>query len=96
LLAPTLEAQMSIGASIFLIVVGAILKFAINVDVPYVSLDVIGYILMAAGVIGLILSFVFWGPRRRRSSTQRRTYNDGGEQVTEEERYDDRRPPPVA
>lgn len=49
---------MRIGSSIALIVIGAILAFAINVEVPYISLDLIGYILIAAGVIGLIWSLL--------------------------------------
>lgn len=62
---------MSIGAGIFLIAVGAILTFAVNVDVQWVDLDMIGYILMAAGVvvviIGIILAF-----RKRKSVVTRR------------------------
>lgn len=49
---------MRIGSSIALIAIGAIVAFAINAEVPYVSLDLIGYILMAAGVIGLIWSLL--------------------------------------
>lgn len=40
---------MSIGAGIALFVIGAILLFAVDVDVTYVNLDMIGYILMGAG-----------------------------------------------
>jgi hypothetical protein len=56
---------MGIGASIFLIVVGAILTFALNVTVGGVNLDVVGWILMVAGVIGLIFTTLIWGPRTR-------------------------------
>lgn len=49
---------MNIGASIFLIAVGAILSFAVNASVRSVELDVVGYILMAAGAIGLLLSLM--------------------------------------
>ena len=49
---------MRIGSSIALIVIGAIVAFAINAEVPYISLDLIGYILIAAGVIGLIWSLL--------------------------------------
>ena len=45
---------MRIGSSVFLIALGAILTFAVEADVPYISLDLVGYILMAAGVVGLI------------------------------------------
>jgi len=49
---------MTIAGSIFLIAVGAILRFATNVHVAHVSLDTVGLILMIAGVAGLILGFV--------------------------------------
>jgi hypothetical protein len=49
---------MTIAGSIFLIAVGAILRFATNVHVAHVSLDTVGVILMIAGLAGLILGFV--------------------------------------
>ena len=42
---------MSIGLGIFLFVVGAILAFAVNVSVEWINLDLIGYLLMGAGVV---------------------------------------------
>ncbi len=61
---------MGIGASIFLLAVGAILAFAVqNQNVAGLSIPVIGYILMAAGLLGLVLTLVIWGPRSRRSDT---------------------------
>jgi hypothetical protein len=49
---------MTIAGSIFLIAVGAILRFATNLHVAHVSLDTVGLILMIAGAAGLILGFV--------------------------------------
>ncbi len=46
---------MTIGASIFLIAVGAILKFAVTATVANVDLQVVGVILMIAGGIGLLI-----------------------------------------
>ncbi len=60
---------MGIGASIFLIALGAILTFALDVSVGGIDIDVVGWILMVAGVIGLIFTTVIWGPRRRASTT---------------------------
>jgi predicted membrane channel-forming protein YqfA (hemolysin III family) len=63
---------MSIGASIFLLVVGAILTFAVNVEAEGFSINTVGIILMIAGVVGLLLSLLFWSsfsPYRRRSAT---------------------------
>ena len=57
---------MGIGASIFLLAIGAILAFAVQVDnVAGIDLQVIGVILMAAGLLGLILTLVIWAPRNR-------------------------------
>ena len=63
---------MTIGASIFLIAVGAILYFATNLHVAHVDIDVVGLILMLAGLAGLILGFVqqgMWSRRSRRDIT---------------------------
>ncbi len=60
---------MTIAGAIFLIVVGAILTFATNVHVQGVDFDLVGWILMAAGAAGLILSFfqeAIWSERSRR------------------------------
>jgi len=51
---------MGIGVSIFLIAVGAILAFAVNVTVTGIDLDTVGVILMIVGLLGLLLSLVFW------------------------------------
>lgn len=59
---------MSIGTGIVLFVIGAILTFAVNVDVPGISLDLIGYILMGAGVVVFVLGLVFM-LRKRQSVT---------------------------
>jgi hypothetical protein len=56
---------MGIGTSVFLIAVGAILTFALNVSVGGLDLDVVGWILMAAGALGLIVTTLIWGNRRR-------------------------------
>lgn len=56
---------MGIGVSIFLIAVGAILTFAVNATVSGVDINVIGVILMIAGVLGLLAAMLIWGPRSR-------------------------------
>lgn len=73
---------MGIGVSIFLIAVGLILALAVNVDLQGVSIDVIGWILVIVGIVGLLLTMLVWGPRR----TAR------GEAVEERRTYDDRPP----
>jgi hypothetical protein len=62
---------MGIGASIFLIVLGAILTFALDLNVAGVDIDVVGWILMIGGVIGLIFTAFIWGPRNRSTVVER-------------------------
>ncbi|WP_210506378.1 DUF6458 family protein [Naasia sp. SYSU D00057] len=62
---------MSLGAGIFLLAVGAILAFAVNVEVPGIDLTVVGYILMIAGALGIILGLVLMSRRRRSVATSR-------------------------
>ena len=49
-----------LGFSLFLIAVGAILMFAINVDVSGVSLYTVGLILLIVGVVGTLMAMLFW------------------------------------
>ena len=51
---------MGIGASIFLIVVGAILAFAVTAEVSGIDIATVGWILMIAGGVGILLSLIFW------------------------------------
>jgi Domain of unknown function (DUF6458) len=60
---------MGIGGSIFLLAVGAILTFAVHGSLGIVDIQVVGWVLMAAGVLGLILTTYFWNSRRRRVVT---------------------------
>ena len=56
---------MRIGASLFLIAIGAILKFAVTKHVSGIDLQVVGVILIVIGAIGLLFELVMWGTRRR-------------------------------
>jgi Zn-dependent protease with chaperone function len=51
---------MGIGVSIFLIAVGAILAFAVDVTTEGIDLQTVGVILMVVGAIGLVASLLFW------------------------------------
>jgi Domain of unknown function (DUF6458) len=51
---------VGLGLSLFLIALGAILRFAVTATVAGVSIQTVGVILMVVGVIGLVLSFIFW------------------------------------
>jgi hypothetical protein len=59
---------MGMGVSIFLMAVGAILAFAVNVSAEGIDLDTVGVILIILGLVGLLASLVWWDdwtPRRR-------------------------------
>lgn len=74
---------MSIGAGIALIVIGAILAFAVNVDLQWVDLHLIGYILMGAGVVVAIIGIVLLARKRTSSSVVREVDPSGQQRVTE-------------
>jgi hypothetical protein len=74
---------MTIGGSIALIVVGAILRFAVTWKGKYLDLQAIGVILMVAGVVGLGVAVGLLISRRRARA---------GAQVYEQRRYME--PPP--
>jgi len=71
---------MSIGAALFMIAVGAILRYAVSDSIEGVDLPVIGLILMIIGAIGLLISLFMYA-----NSTRRGT-------VVERDRYVDRDP----
>jgi hypothetical protein len=51
---------MGISLSILLVAVGAVLTWAVSVEVSGVDITAVGVILMIVGIIGLLLSLVFW------------------------------------
>jgi Na+/proline symporter len=71
---------MGLGVGIFLIAVGAILTFAVNATSGAVNIHTVGWILMAVGLLGILLSMLFWqswaGPGYW--SRRRTTYVDDG------------------
>ena len=56
---------MRLGTAIVLLALGAVLAFAVQVDVSGLDLQVVGWILMAAGALGIVLEVAIWAPRRR-------------------------------
>ncbi len=50
---------MTIGTSIVLIAIGAILRYAVTVDVDAIDLQVVGTILMIVGILGLAISLLY-------------------------------------
>jgi len=67
---------MSIGVGIFLMVLGAILAFAVETDVPGINVNTVGVILLVTGFVVVLYSLLFWSSLtswgRRRAATRRR------------------------
>jgi hypothetical protein len=60
---------MPLGTSIFLIAVGAILRYAVTATVSGIDITTVGLILMIVGIAGLLISIFYmlaWAPRRGR------------------------------
>jgi Flp pilus assembly protein TadB len=72
---PGQAGDMTIGTSIFLIALGAILAFAVNATVAGFSIQTAGVILMVAGVIGLVIGLFLLHSRRARPA-ERTVYED--------------------
>ena len=67
---------MGIAVSILLIAVGAVLTWGVTAEAEGLDVNNIGVILMIVGILGLVISMIFWsswGGVRRRA-----TYVDGG------------------
>lgn len=73
---------MSIGAGIVLFAIGAILAFALNLEVSWIDLHMAGYILMGAGVVVFLVGLVLMLRRRRADVVTRTGDSLGNEQVT--------------
>ena len=59
-------AAMSLGASLFLIAVGAILRFAVTADLAGIDIQTVGTILMVIGALGFAISLWLYLAARRR------------------------------
>lgn len=93
---------MGISVSILLIAVGAILTWGVTADAEGLDVNNIGVILMIVGLLGLVLSLIFWsswgGVRRRAAYVERRPVAPPAEPrrttVVEEEDVAPGPPPP--
>ena len=75
---------MGIGFGVFLLVVGAILAFGVKTSIPDFDLTIIGYILMGAGVLVILLSLIVFMPRSRRARSTAVTTDSAGRQAVVE------------
>ncbi|HWK30254.1 MAG TPA: DUF6458 family protein [Solirubrobacter sp.] len=56
---------MSLGASLFLVAVGAILRFAVTATVAGIDIQTVGTILIVVGIVGFVISlFLYFSARR--------------------------------
>jgi hypothetical protein len=51
---------MGISLSLFFIAVGAVLAWAVSADVSGVNVQAVGVILLIVGILGFVLSLIFW------------------------------------
>ncbi len=73
---------MPLGTSIFLIAVGAILRYAVTASVSGISIATVGLILMIVGAVGIVLSLFYMVSARPRGRVVR-------ERVVERDPYGD-------
>jgi hypothetical protein len=64
---------MGIGVSLILIAAGAILTWAVDATVSGLNINVVGVILMVVGIVGLLLSLMFWSSWGGPAGVRRRT-----------------------
>jgi Flp pilus assembly protein protease CpaA len=55
---------VTLGTSLFLIAIGAILKFAVTAQVEGIDIQTVGVILMVVGVLGLVLGLYLFARTR--------------------------------
>lgn len=66
---------MGVGVGVLLLVAGAILFWAVEVDIPGVSDDTLGVILMAVGVLAIVLALVMNAQRAKTKHVEERRYD---------------------
>ena len=85
---------MRIGVGIFLMVLGAILMFAVETDVPGVNVNALGVILLLIGLVAVLYSLLFWSSltpwgRRRVAARRRMVGLEEPVEIIEERPLDD-------
>ena len=74
---------MTFGTSLFLLAVGAILRYAVNDEVEAIDLEVVGLILMIVGAVGLVIGIWQWNRYSRGTTVEERPV----ERVERRDRY---------
>jgi protein-S-isoprenylcysteine O-methyltransferase Ste14 len=81
---------MGIGTSIFLIALGAILRFAVTATVSGIQISTVGTILLVVGIIGLLISLLYttiWADRTRPAAYDRTAAPPPAEREVVRDRY---------
>ena len=71
---------VTIGTSIVLIAIGAVLRYAVTGEVDWIDIQTVGTILLLVGILGLILSLLYtfvWSDRARARHAGGPPYDDG-------------------
>jgi SNF family Na+-dependent transporter len=66
---------MGVGVGVVLLVVGAVMFWAIEIDIPGVTDDTLGVILMVVGVLAIILALVMNAQRANTKHVEERRYD---------------------
>ena len=67
---------MGIALSLLLVAAGAILTWAVSADASGIDIQVVGVILMIMGLVGLLLTLLFWQSWWGRGAIRRTAYAD--------------------
>jgi hypothetical protein len=51
---------MGLGVGLILVAVGAVMAWAVHVSTTGFNIHTVGYILLVVGIIGCLLSLIFW------------------------------------
>jgi Domain of unknown function (DUF6458) len=93
---------VGIGVGLLLIAAGAILAFAVNAEIQGLDVQVVGWILMIIGIIGIVLDLMLWqswrGYRRAayvEGEPAPRSYRRPARRTVVEEEEVDAPPPPA-
>ena len=84
---------MGYGFGIFLAALGLILIYALEVEIPGVGQEALGWILVVAGLVIVVVTAVQMNARRSSATVARTTHADGSQ--TLQERSTDRQDPPA-
>lgn len=74
---------MSIGTGIVLFVIGAVLTFALNIQLDWINLHLVGALLMGAGLVVFIIGLVLTLRKRQSVTTVRSGVDASGQSVAE-------------